>query len=216
MYPEASSGPAQLQPVQDLTAFVLAGGKSSRMGRDKAFLELGGQTLLEHALILGQSIAHEVVIVGEVTRFMRLGRAIEDVYPGHGPLGGIHAALLSTATALNLILAVDMPLVERDFLLYLVAEATRSGAMVTVPRSRAGWQPLCAVYHRDFGEIAERALQAGKNKIDPLFSRTETRAISQAELVRMGFSETMFRNLNTPDEFARAEKELAAAGPRRN
>ena len=213
---ETPSDSAQVQATQELTVFVLAGGKSSRMGQDKAFLELAGQTLLERALKLGQSVAPEVVIVGEVTKFMRMGRAIEDVYPGRGPLGGIHAALRNTSTPLNLILAVDTPLIERDFLVYLVTEASRSGAMVTVPRSREGWQPLCAVYHRDFGDIAERALQAGKNKIDPLFSQSETRAISQEELQRMGFAEAMFRNVNTPEDLVRAEKDLAAAGARRS
>jgi len=204
----------QLQPVQDVTAFVLAGGKSSRMGQDKAFLELGGQTLLDRALNLGRSVASEVVIVGEVTKFMSVGRAFEDVYPGHGPLGGIHAALRSSSTALNLVLAVDLPFVERDFLAYLVAEASRSGAMVTVPQTRDGRQVLCAVYHRDFAEVAEKALRAGRNKIDSLFSQMETRTISQEELARMGFAENMFRNLNTPEEFARAEKELDAASAR--
>jgi len=180
------------------------------MGQDKAFLMLGGETLLQRALKLGQSVAGEAVIVGEVARFMKFGRAVEDVYPDHGPLGGIHAALRASSTPLNLILAVDLPLLEREFLSYMAAEASRSGAMVTVPRTRDGLQPLCAVYHRDFGELAEKALHAGRNKIDPLFSQTETRVINDQELTRMGFNLAMFRNLNTPEEAARAEKELAA------
>jgi len=211
--PAQTASSAHSKPQQSLTGFVLAGGKSSRMGkgRDKAFLDLAGQTLLERAITLLQSVAEEVLVVGEVTKFMNLTRSIEDIYPAQGPLGGIHAALRRTSTPLNLILAVDLPFVEPAFLAYLASEASRSGAMVTAPRTTEGWQPLCAVYHRDFADVAEPFLKVGKNKIDSLFSPAETRAIGKEELERTGFSETMFRNLNTPEEFARAEKELREA-----
>jgi molybdopterin-guanine dinucleotide biosynthesis protein A len=194
------------QRVGDLTAFILAGGLSSRMGRDKAFLELGGRTLLDHATALAGSVAPHVRVVAPQERFLTVTKTIEDVFPGCGPLGGIHAALTHTATELNLVLAVDLPLIEPRFLAYLASQASQTGAVVTVPNAAGGWQPLCAVYRRDFAPVAEAALKKKKCKIDSLFSRVQTRVLAHAELTRMGFSVEMFRNLNTPDDFRQAER----------
>jgi molybdopterin-guanine dinucleotide biosynthesis protein A len=193
------------QRVGDLTAFILAGGRSRRMGRDKAFLELGGRTLLSRAMELANAIAPAVRIVAPQEKFLTIARTIEDVYPDCGPLAGIHAALACTTTELNLMLAVDLPFVEADFLTYLIAQASQVSALVTVPEAGKGLQPLCAIYRRDFREVAEQALKKKKNKIDALFADVETRIIAEPEMTRMGFSAKMFQNLNTPEEFAKAE-----------
>jgi molybdenum cofactor guanylyltransferase len=195
------------QPVDDLTAFILAGGKSSRMGKDKdkAFLRLGDETLLSRALNLASSLTPNVRIVGEAARFAEFGIVVEDVYPDRGPLGGIHAALVSTKTSLNLMLAVDTPFIEISFLEFLISEARRSGGMVTVPRSGGHMHSLCAIYRKEFSEVAEQSLMLGQNKIDALFSGVKTRVIEEAELQRLGFRPEMFRNLNTPEEWREAE-----------
>jgi len=208
--PAKPAAELQLKPMEDVSSFILAGGESSRMGTDKAFLAMAGQTLLERAILLARSVTAEARIVGQAARFPGFPGVVEDVYAGQGPLAGIHAALSQTSTALNLILAVDLPLVRGNFLSYLIREARLSGATVTVPRTAQGWQPLCAVYRRDFGRIAEPALQAGKNRIDSLFAGTQIRAVEREELERIGLSESMFRNLNTPEEFAHAERIVAA------
>ena len=190
--------------VTDLVAYALAGGLSTRMGADKAFLELGGRTLLERALALLSEISPEVRIVGAREKFAAYGHVIEDEFPGRGPLGGIHAALRASRADLNLILAVDMPLVEVRFLEYLVKEARCCSATLTVPRAAGGWQPLCAVYRKEFVEIAEKALREERNKIDRLFSQVELRIVEQDELAKQGFSPEMFHNLNTPQELRSA------------
>jgi molybdopterin-guanine dinucleotide biosynthesis protein A len=189
----------------DATAFILAGGKSSRMGRDKAFLQLRDETLLAHALKLAGAVAEEVRIVGDATKFSPFGRVVEDVYRNRGPLGGIHAALSASSTDLNLMLAVDLPFVDADFLQYLLSRARESTAIVTLPRAAGGLQPLCAVYRRPFAEIAEEALRNGRNKIDSLFAKVGTCVIEDDELVRAGFSSEMFHNLNTPDDLKKAQ-----------
>ena len=194
------------QRVGDLTAFILAGGQSRRMGQDKAFLELGGRTLLDHALALANAVARVVRIVAPREKFLTIALTIEDVFPNHGPLGGIHAALRSTATELNLVLAVDLPFVEADFLTYMIAQASQVSALVTLPEAGKGLQPLCAVYRRDFREVAERALKKKKNKIDALFPDVETRVIAESEISGMGFPVKMFQNLNTPEDFAKAQQ----------
>jgi molybdopterin-guanine dinucleotide biosynthesis protein A len=192
----------------DVTAFVLAGGQSSRMGREKAMLELGGRTLLERALELALTVAAEAMVVGSRGEFERYGRLLEDVYPEQGPLGGIHAALWASPTDLNLILAVDTPFLEARFLEFLIAQARESGAVVAVPRTRDGFHPLAAVYRRAFRETAERALAEGRNKIDALFAEVETRVLEEEELRQLAFAPVIFENLNTPEDLERARRRL--------
>lgn len=187
-----------------VTAFVLAGGKSSRMGSDKAFVQLGDETLLAKALKVARSVTEEIRIVGDPGKFSAFGRVVEDVYRDQGPMGGIHAALSGSSTDLNLILAVDLPFVEANFLRFLLSRARQSGAMVTLPRAAQHLQPLSAIYQRAFAAVADESLRNGKNKIDPLFARVQTCVIEEAELMRAGFSPAIFRNLNTPDDLEKA------------
>jgi molybdopterin-guanine dinucleotide biosynthesis protein A len=188
----------------DACAFVLAGGRSSRMGQDKAFLLFGGRTLLDRVLATARAVVPHVCIVGSSEKFKYFDETIEDQFPDCGPLAGIHAALRSSDCDYNLILAVDMPFLEPGWLAYLLEQARTSQATVTVPRGDGGWQPLCAVYRRQFADLAESALQAGYNRIDALFPQARLRVIDAEELNSRGFSPEMFRNLNTPEEFERA------------
>ena len=187
--------------MKSLTAFVLAGGKSTRMGQDKALLELNNETLLVRVLKLAKLIAPNVRIIGDAKKFAPWGDVVEDIYPEHGPLGGIHAALVGTETDLNLVLPVDMPFLDRAFLDFLVAKGSSSSAIVTVPRSGTRLHPLCATYRRSFVEVAKRSLEAGQNKIDALFSDVETQIIEEDEILRNGFTVNLFRNVNTPQDW---------------
>ncbi|HVO62267.1 MAG TPA: molybdenum cofactor guanylyltransferase [Terriglobales bacterium] len=187
-----------------VSAFVLAGGKSTRMGSDKAFLVLDGETLLHHAVQAVSAVTHQVMIVGPKSKFSSYAPVVEDIFPERGPLGGIHAALMSTATALNLVLAVDLPFIEPAFLSYICNRARETQALVVIPRAAGGWQPLCAVYRKEFGTVAEKALAAGRNKIDSLFADVSVAAIDEQEITHAGFSVDMFRNLNTQQELKEA------------
>ena len=177
------------------------------MGRDKAFLEWGGETLLRRALDTAAKVAEQVYIVGDTVKFQQYGRVVEDLFPESGPLGGIHAALRNTDSALNLILAVDLPFLDPEFLRYLISTASGNDDVVTVARAGGRWQSLCAVYRREFADVAERSLREGRYRIDRLFDLVPTRVVEEEELTRMGFSGDIFRNLNTPEEFAQVEKE---------
>ena len=202
--------------------FVLAGGKSSRMGAgtDKALMDFGGQTLLDRALAVMGTVCDRVTIVGDPAKFAKYGSSkygsskyesskydsvVADIFPGCGPLAGIHAALLHSSAELNLMLAVDMPFVSRELLAFLFAAAEENDAIVTVPRSGKELQPLCAVYRRDFFLVAEQSLRAGKYKIDAAFSGVSVRVIEESELAAAGFSEQSFFNVNTPQDRLAAE-----------
>jgi molybdenum cofactor guanylyltransferase len=135
----------------DLTAgYVLTGGRSRRMGCDKALLPLGGTNLLERTATLVRDAAGSATLVGMPERYLGLGwPALADLAPDFGPLGGLHTALETTVAEWNLLVACDMPGLREDFLRRLLAAARDSGALCLVPRTESGLHPLCAVYHRE-------------------------------------------------------------------
>lgn len=180
--------------------FILAGGKSSRMGEDKAFVDFGGQTLLQRALTVMGAACEQVTIVGDPAKFEKFAPVVADILPGCGPLGGIHTALTHSPAELNLMFAVDMPLVSSELLTFLWTTAENGDSVITVPRAGKGLQPLCAVYRRNFSCVAEEALRAGKYKIDAAFSKVSVRVIDESELVAAGFSQRSFFNVNTPQD----------------
>ena len=185
----------------DVTISILAGGKSTRMGTDKAFLNFEGRTLLARSLDLARSVSSDVRIVGSRDKFAPFAPVVEDIFRDCGPLSGIHAALRASQAEINLMLAVDMPFVSRAFLEYLIEQARAApDAIVVVPRCEGSRQPLCAIYRREFAAAAEDALRAGRYRIDSLFESVRTRVIEQAELEKAGFASNIFRNLNTPEE----------------
>ena len=173
------------------------------MGEDKAQLKLDGHTLLEIVLEKARQVARNVSVVGPRAIFGN--NAIEDVVVDCGPLGGIHAALAQSPAELNLMLAVDTPLVETRFLTFLLEQAKSSAAQVTVPRTADGFQPLCAVYRKSFRATAETALEEHRYKIDALFPLVSLRVIEEAELTKFAFDPVMFQNLNTRAEYERVK-----------
>jgi molybdopterin-guanine dinucleotide biosynthesis protein A len=179
------------------------------MGSDKAFLQLGGRSLLSRALDLARDITPDVRIVGDPEKFAAFGTVVPDIYPDRGPLGGIHAALLASSADRSLILAVDLPFIPESFLRYLITEAQSSDAIVTAPAAGGHFHPLCAVYRKAFVPAAERALAEGRNKLDALISEVPARVISEEELSAAGFDSAIFRNLNTPKEWEQAKQKFA-------
>ena len=198
-----------MKPQSQLSraGYILTGGKSSRMGADKAFLDFGGSTLLERAVAVVYETSPNFAIVGDPAKFAAYGAVIADLYPGCGPLAGIHAALMHSSAELNLMLAVDMPFVTRELLAFLFAAANETDAIVVVPRTARGFQPLCAVYRRAFASTAEEALRAGNYKIDAVFPAVAVRVIEEEELARAGFSEQLFFNVNTPGDLRTAKNQ---------
>ncbi|HWG51398.1 MAG TPA: molybdenum cofactor guanylyltransferase [Candidatus Acidoferrales bacterium] len=171
--------------LSNVTGFVLAGGKSMRMGRDKAVLQLEGRTLLEHALDTLRQVCAEVMVLGSREFYADFGaEVVQDIFPGCGPLAGIHAGLSRTRTDFNLIIAVDTPFLSADFLRFMAQRAIESGAVVTTPQIAGYKQPLCSVYSREFLPIAEGALQP--QKAQKRVDAPQTSTTDQCESARIG------------------------------
>lgn len=189
-----------------MTGFILAGGQSTRMGTDKAFLKLDGRLLIDHAMRRLKVFQCDIFLVGDKARLNAFGRVVEDRYADAGPLAGIHRALERTETELNVITAVDIPLVPAEFLEKMVKIARKDDAEVVIPKTGSGYQPLCAVYKKEFFGVADAALKAGKRKIDEvIFSRPHNVVDAEKE----GFAADVFLNVNTPEDLERAQRALA-------
>src|ERR1700719_2326558 len=156
---------------QSLVAYVLAGGQSSRMGRDKAMLTLGGRTLLARAVQTLRGVASEVVVLGERRALEGADRAIADLHPGCGPLGGIEAALRDLGSRPGAewacFLPVDIPFLPAGLyaamLRYWLAAAA-SGARIGYVRVDGVAQPLVSLIHGSALPYFELALEKGRLK----------------------------------------------------
>jgi molybdopterin-guanine dinucleotide biosynthesis protein A len=214
----------EVKPVQEqfgAEGFVLAGGRSTRMGQDKALLSVAGRSLLDLALdkLRALPLAGAPRIAAARSDLSAHAAVIADLHPGCGPLSGIEAALAASARPLNVFLPVDMPLLPAHFLLWMLQRAEITGALVTVPCINGWPQPLCAVYHRDLLGHITASLRAGEHKVMPVVTgaaRTQSPAnnidIFDVELVASTNAQMLafsplplyrwFHNCNTPEDMA--------------
>src|SRR5712692_9632320 len=134
----------------EATGFVLAGGRSARMGRDKALLPYRGTTLLEHIASVVRQAAGTATIIGDPDRYRDLRHPVyPDQVPQCGPIGGIYTALRVTASDWNLVVACDMPMLSAPVLRRLIDHSSQSASNCIVGVGPGGEpHPLCAVYHR--------------------------------------------------------------------
>jgi molybdenum cofactor guanylyltransferase len=176
---------------------VLVGGRSSRMGRDKAFLPVHGESLAAVVARAVSAAAGSATLVGDPQLYGGLGYpVVADRYPGEGPLGGILTALRHTAAEWNLVVACDMPRVTFELLQDLLEAAERNSMKIIIPQGRDGLrEPLCAVYHREAREGLAGAFATGIRKVTAAFDGIPVAAYPVAEVAR-------FQNLNTPEDWA--------------
>ena len=181
--------------------FVLIGGNSSRMGRDKALLPAHGRTLAELVAGVVSAAAGPTALVGGSRRIADAEFAfIPDLYPGEGPLGGILTALESSTAEWNLIVACDMPGLKVDFLRSLLDAAEHCDVEALVPAGPKGrLEPLCAVYHRNSRQGLYRAFARGVRKIAGALEEVRTVTWTVSEV-------SCFQNVNTPEDWAAYER----------
>lgn len=148
-----------------VSAFVLAGGGSTRMGTDKALLRLQDVTLIERALHLLRSIGLHPGIVGTRADLKEYAAIVPDLRERCGPLSGLEAGLRVSHNALTLFIPVDLPLLPPTLLTRLIRRAQVTNALATIPRILGQPQPLAAVYHRDLLPAVSTALALGDYKV---------------------------------------------------
>lgn len=186
-----------------VTGVVLAGGQSRRMGRDKALLQVNGETLLARTVRLVATATHGVLVVGRTAGEMPTPdvRAVRDDEPGRGPLGGIATALRTIRTERAFVVGCDMPLLQPVLIRFLVALDHDWDAVV--PRTLYGPEPLHAVYARSCLPIVETCLREGERSVTALLAHVRTRYVEPAEWSPYDPEGLSFLNANTPDEWRR-------------
>ena len=187
-----------------IAGFVLAGGASLRMGRDKALLVIGGETMLARQVRLLRLVCRSAAALGPPERLQPLGvPIIADEISGRGPLAGIYAALLHSRTEYNLLLSCDMPFMEPRFLRSLCRLAMESAADVTLPEAQdlgsrlLRLHPLCAVYRKKALPAVRASLVLDENRVSRFIRHVPCRVWHWREIHRAGFRPNIFANMNT-------------------
>jgi molybdopterin-guanine dinucleotide biosynthesis protein A len=188
-----------------IAGYILAGGQSSRMGRDKAMLAPGGTPLLMRTATLLAPLAGPPIIVGPPTRYSALGYdVIPDDAPSIGPLGGIATALRHSNQPWNLIVGCDLPFLTSLWLDYLIGRAVESNADAVIPQSDAGAEPLCAMYRKTCVTTLLAAIAQGTRKVTDAFAGLKIDAVTPREWKPFDESGHLFKNMNTPEDFEEA------------
>jgi len=184
-----------------ITGIVLCGGRSTRMGQDKASLAFGGETMLEHAVRVMHEVADEVIVVARPEQTMPAGvRAVHDPVSDLGPLAGIVAGLSASATDVNVIVACDMPLVRATVLRRLAELRGDADICVAVADGQAS--PLCAVYRKQVGRVGQALLDAGERRVMALLDQVPTTRVDAAVFRDLDPDLESFISCDTPEAYA--------------
>ena len=188
--------------MQSIDGFILSGGQSRRMGRDKCDLTLNGQTFVERISDRMKPVTSSIKVVGRLPGQSPLSQ-VADVYPGWGALGGVHAALANCLSEWALVVACDLPFVTTD--LFTRMEDLGSDFEAVAPVQADGVpQPLCTLYRVEpCLAQAEQLIKSGERKPIALLQSVRTRWMAFDELGDLEGSESFFYNINTPEDYAR-------------
>ncbi|HKP10862.1 MAG TPA: molybdenum cofactor guanylyltransferase [Blastocatellia bacterium] len=192
--------------------FVTAGGRSSRMGRDKAWLELGGVTMIERVVAALRPVTARVTVIANRSEYTRLNLpVVADTYVGVGPLEAIRTALANARQPRVVLAGCDLPFVTPELFTHLLRVG--GGAQAVVPLNEGGrFEPLCAVYSAAALAAVTGLIAAGERKVSRLFERVPTRFVAFAELERLDGARLFFENINSPEDYERAVRRLKRPG----
>ncbi|MCW3489148.1 molybdenum cofactor guanylyltransferase [Dethiobacter alkaliphilus] len=194
-----------------MSAVILAGGKSSRMGRDKLLLPLGGKPLISHVLDTLQGLFAECILVTDRPQSFSgfAVRVTEDLIrrPEKNSLAGIHAGLSMACHDYVLAVAGDMPFINRDVLLYLCSRG--SDEDVVIFRDGPHFQPLCAIYHKNCLPHIEDMLNKGHYKVADFFPSVRVREVDVSSLQPLDPGRISFFNVNAPEDYEKARALIA-------
>lgn len=202
-----------MQVETPATGIVLAGGRSRRMGRDKALLELGGRSLIEIVVErMGRICAEVLVVAAEEETYAGLGvPLVVDRFPGVGVLGGLHAGLQAAGNEVALAVGCDMPFLSPDLLRAFLGWV--EGFDVAVLRRGERVEPLHAAYRRTCLPAIEAAIRARRRRVISFFPQVRVRPVSPQEVEARGAGLRSFRNVNTPQDWEAVQAEWEKEEP---
>lgn len=189
--------------LQSITPVILAGGKSSRMGRNKSFVTLAGKSLIEIVLDTVTSVFPQppVIITNSPGLYEHLGVTMaSDIYKDKGPLAGIHTGLIHSSTAYSFVIGCDMPFLDAGFIKFMVARL--HDEQVLIPRSGKWVEPLHALYAASCLPFIEAKLNQDICKIQAFFPDVH---IKYVDIKEYGHGINCFANINSQADLAAAE-----------
>jgi len=190
--------------MYSLTGIILSGGKSVRMGRDKAFIEIDGIPIIQRIYDIFQKIFTEIIIVTNQKEFYSGFKAkiVSDLIINNGALGGLYTGLFFSSNPYSFCVACDMPFLKESMIQYLIKQANEYD--VIVPRTEDGLQPLHAVYSKNCLESIKNIIGIGKYKIIDFYPLVKTKIIEESEFISLDINLNLMResfvNINTPGE----------------
>jgi len=210
--------------MSSFSAAILSGGRSRRMGQDKAFLPIGSKPSLERVIHTLRSLTDDLlIIIGEEearARIVKLAaplshclHVVADLIPGKGTLGGMFTALQLARYDYCIVVGCDMPFLNPGLLRFQVSLAP--GYQAVVPYANRQLQPLHAVYHRDCAGVMKQDLQAGHLKAAGFLANVSYRIVDRQEILPLDPQFLSFRNMNTPEDWREFDR-WAQASERKN
>jgi molybdopterin-guanine dinucleotide biosynthesis protein A len=190
---------------QEISCIVLAGGMNTRIGRQKAFLRIGGATLFDHQMKVLNGFFKEIIIVtNEPENFKNFdGKVVRDIIPGLGPLGGLYSGLAVSSCIYSLLMACDMPFINLELLKYMISQINRND--IVIPRSSKGVETLFAIYSINCLESIKRQIDTRHLKLVDILNSHNVRFITREEIQDFDPRELTFININTFEEYVGAK-----------
>jgi molybdopterin-guanine dinucleotide biosynthesis protein A len=183
-----------------ITGVILAGGKSSRMGVDKALLRLDGRPFIAHVAATLQAIFDRVILMtNDASAYRFLGmESFEDIYRDRGPLGGIHSALLHADGANIFVSACDTPFISRELVTFLAAYPTTAPAAIAHMHEQI--HPLCGIYTHQCLQTATEQLEAGQYRVLDFADKIGATIIPITPDLSF-YKDNLLSNFNTPEDY---------------
>ena len=187
--------------ITNFTGIILSGGKSSRMGEDKAFKLFSERPLIEIVIEKMSSLFEDLLIVTNSPHLYKEYsiRTVSDVVKDCGPLGGIYTGLLSSAQNNNFVVACDMPFLNEDLVSFIAK--SHEGFDVAIPQFKGRFQPLCAAYSKSCIKPIEKALSNKNFKMIDFLKDVRVKTINEKEITSFDKEGLSFINVNTPLEW---------------
>jgi molybdopterin-guanine dinucleotide biosynthesis protein A len=193
-----------------LTVVIQAGGRSTRLWRDKGLIPLGGKPMIEHVIRRVEGLGDELMITTPRPQAYDryTARLVSDPELHAGPLVGLQTALQAASYQTVLVLACDMPFVERRLLEHMLSVAPQADAVV--PQHNGWYEPLQAVYSRSCLPAIEKAIASGEKRVVSFFPGVRVLTVGPPILDQLDPRGLSFFNVNTQDDLVRAESLLAS------
>jgi len=189
-----------------MTVIILAGGRSSRMGTDKAFIKIGNQPLIKRQIELLRKVFKQIIVVTNSLpkyRGYKGIKIISDIIPHRGPLGGIYSGMVASSSTYNFVVACDMPFINQALIRYIMRN--KNSYDIIIPKIDRKYHPLFGIYSKNCLPIIEKRIKQQRFKVSSIFSKVKTNFISKHEIRQFEPNLLSLMNINIPGDLIRVK-----------